>query len=105
MSDSLFDDELQDEGFDVDEVESDEIGMTSDESPKEDAGDDSADEGDVEETSKKKAKFSVFDAMLLVALICVTAATVILVFELRKFGNFPFSFPWRTSEFLNVLGF
>jgi hypothetical protein len=37
--------------------------------------------------------------MLLVALLCATLATLLLFFELRDFGNFPFSFPWRTNEF------
>ena len=96
MSDSIFDDELENEGL---EPESDELGMTSDESPTDEAegagaGAESADQSEQE----SKFKFSVFDAMLLVSLICITLATILLVFELRTFGDFPFSFPWRTSE-------
>ena len=44
-------------------------------------------------------EMTVYDSMLLVALLCATLATFLLFFELREFGNFPFSFPWRTSEF------
>ena len=51
-----------------------------------------------DQATQKGLKFSIFDAMLLLALCCVTAATLILFLELREFGNFPFEFPWRTSE-------
>ena len=63
----------------------DEVGLTSDESSE----------------SKKSilADLTIFDAMLLISLVCATLATLILFFELRDFGNFPFSFPWRTTEF------
>ena len=63
----------------------DEVGRTSDESSE----------------SKKSilADLTIFDAMLLISLVCATLATLILFFELRDFGNFPFSFPWRTNEF------
>lgn len=46
----------------------------------------------------KKSKFNVWDTMLLVSLVCVAVACMLLVFELRNFSNFPFSFPWNTSE-------
>lgn len=89
MSDPILDDaELEN---DVMEPESDEIGQTSEEASE--SGED------------KKREFSVYDAMLLVSLICVSLATLLLVLELRRFGNFPFSFPWRTTEVLNVLWF
>ncbi len=61
----------------------DEVGLTSDES------------------SEKKSLLSsmtIFDAMLLIALVCVTLATLNLFFELRLFGDFPGEFPWRTEE-------
>lgn len=89
MSDPILDDaELEN---DLMEPESDSIGQTSEETS--------------EDGEDKKREFSVYDAMLLVSLICVTLATLLLVFELRRFGNFPFSFPWRTTEVLNVLWF
>lgn len=89
MSDPILDDaELEN---DLMEPESDSIGQTSEESS--------------ENGEDTKRQFSVYDAMLLVSLICVSLATLLLVLELRRFGNFPFSFPWRTTEVLNVLWF
>jgi hypothetical protein len=67
----------------AEEIAGDEVGLTS------------------EETAKKSRLkgFTIYDSMLLVALLCATLATLLLFFELRDFGNFPFSFPWKTSEF------
>ncbi len=69
-----------------------------------DEADDSAGQTSEESTSDDKKKkgfgFTIFDAMLLVSLICVSVATAIMFFELRTFGNFPSTFPWRTSEVL-----
>jgi hypothetical protein len=88
-SDPILDDaELEN---DLMEPESDSIGQTSEEAS--------------ENGEDKKREFSVYDAMLLVSLICVALATLLLVLELRRFGNFPFSFPWRTTEVLNLLWF
>ncbi|MFK7767675.1 MAG: hypothetical protein AB8B55_10680 [Mariniblastus sp.] len=71
------------------ESASDAVGLTSDE---------------LNESNEKKSlleSFTVFDAMLLMALLFVTLATLFLFFELRTFGNFPFEFPWRTDEYLS----
>lgn len=84
MSDMIQGDELNDE---VGVTSAGEIGMTSDEAA-------------AEEKKSWLSQFSIYDAMLLLALIFVTLATLRLFFELRTFGNFPFSFPWRTGEFL-----
>lgn len=90
MSDPILDDaELEN---DVMEPESDSVGQTSEEASE--SGED-----------KKKREFSVYDAMLLVSLICVTLATLLLVIELGSFGNVLFGFPWRTTEVLNLLWF
>ena len=84
MSDPILEDaELEN---DVMEPESDLVGQTSEEAS--------------DESSDNKRDFSIYDAMLLVALICIGMATLLLIFELRRFGNFPFSFPWRTDEVL-----
>jgi len=59
---------------------------------------------------KKKGRFSmgsfdtsqitIFDAALLISLIFISLATLMMFFELRQFGNFPFDgFPWRTDKF------
>lgn len=75
-------DEYLDESVDA---AADQIGLTSDET-----------------TNTKEsllASMTIFDGMLLVALICASLATLFLFFELREFGSFPFSFPWRTNEF------
>lgn len=76
-------DELVDETLEASEADGDEVGLTS------------------EETEKKPRlkRFTVYDSMLLVALVCATLATLLLFLELRDFGNFPYSFPWRTNEF------
>ena len=86
MSDILDDAELENDDLIV--PESDDVGMTSDESP--------VDSSDSDE--KKKPAFTVFDAMLLISLVCITLATLMLVFEINKFGPFPGSFPWRIDE-------
>jgi len=57
--------------------------------------------------AKKKGRFSldtseitIFDAALLISLIFISLATLMMFFELRTFGNFPFDgFPWRTDKF------
>ena len=46
------------------------------------------------------SKMNVYEVMLLISLVCVSLATVLMVFELRTFGDFPNGFPWRTEEFL-----
>ena len=73
-------------------IDDDSIGQTSEESAQE------------EQSEKKGLAFSVYDGMLLLALLCVTAATLILFLELRSFGPFPSVFPWRTSEVLGGSG-
>ena len=79
--------ELIDESDSQMESGDDQVGLTSDESG---------------ENEKKSllASMTIFDAMLIVSLICIALATVILFFELRGFGTFPGGFPWRTSEVL-----
>ena len=53
------------------------------------------------EENSKKLSFNLFDAMLGLSVVFVALAILLLVFELRDFGNFPFQFPWKTSEILN----
>ena len=64
----------------------------------------------VAKPAKKKGRFSmgsfdaseitIFDAALLISLIFISLATLMMFFELRQFGNFPFDgFPWRTDKF------
>ncbi len=73
---------------DAAESAGDAIGLTSDEASNED---------------KKSflSSLTIFDSMLMLALLFVTLATLVLFFELRNFGPFPFDFPWRTNEFLS----
>ncbi len=59
-----------------------------------------SDELDQPKTKSKLLDMNVFEVMLLISLICVSLATILLAFELRTFGDFPFGFPWRTDEFL-----
>ena len=65
----------------------DQVGQTSEEQP-------------VDEKKSGRFKMNIYDAMMLVSLICVTVASLLLLFELRNFGDFPGGFPWRTEEFL-----
>jgi hypothetical protein len=88
MSDILDDADIANDELIV--PESDDVGMTSDESP--------VDSADSEVEEKKKPAFTVFDAMLLISLICIVLATLMLVLEINKFGPFPGSFPWRIDE-------
>jgi len=66
----------------------DQVGLTSDETSE-------------DEKKSLLASMTIFDAMLIISLICITLATLLLFFELREFGTFPGGFPWRTSEVLN----
>ncbi len=79
--------ELLDDSVDAVESSSDsnggEVGLTSDESDKK---------------NSLFGEMTIFDVMLLIALVCVTLATFRLFFELRLFGDFPGEFPWRTDE-------
>lgn len=106
MSDDISDaDSLFDETFaaaeDVSEeiVESvedatDEVGMTSDESDQSDELADSA------EKKSLLSGFTLFDAMLGLAFLFITLATLLLFFELGTFGNvLSGEFPWRTPGF------
>jgi hypothetical protein len=105
MSDDIFDEpELENDlpQSDLDR-EPETVGQTSDEREADEADSQSADDQD-QSSEKKSFEFSVYDSLLLVSLICVTLATLLLVLELRRIdSSFPFSFPWRTSEVLNVI--
>ena len=70
------------------EAEGEAVGSTSDE-----AGRTSDENG--EEKESLLQTMTIYDAMLLVSLICVALATLLLFFELRTFGDFPGGFPWR----------
>lgn len=50
------------------------------------------------DNADKKNSFNVWNAMLLIATICILVACLLLVLELRQFSNFPFSFPWNTQS-------
>ena len=106
MSDSIFDDaEFENDAVEPEsELEPETVGQTSDEGSAETSEESSPE--DVEETTREKPSFSLFDAMLLISLVCVTLATLLLVFELREIdANFPFGgFPWRTTD-VNTLMF
>lgn len=73
------------------EAEGDAVGSTSDEVEQ------TSDENGEEKESLLQS-MTIYDAMLLVSLICVALATLLLFFELRNFGDFPGEFPWRTDE-------
>jgi hypothetical protein len=72
--------------LDIESSESEEVGLTSEET---------ADDG--EEKKSFLSTLTDFDAMLLIGLLCVSAATVLLFLELNNFGDFPNDFPWKTD--------
>ena len=72
--------------LDLETSESEDVGLTSEETNQ-----------DGEERKSFLSKLTVFDAMLLVALLCVSAATVLMFMELNTFGDFPNDFPWKTD--------
>ena len=97
MSNADFEDELENPG-DVapaldeerSEVEASVLGKTSKESEP-DASD--------KKPKRRKLQLSVYEAMLLVSLVCVTLATLLLFWELSNFGNILLlDYPWRTSD-------
>ena len=80
------------QAIEQDELVEDQVGQTSDEA-----------ESSSAEKRFDLSSLTVYEVMLLISLICIGLATILLLFELRSFGNFPFSFPWRTEEvFINV---
>ena len=68
------------------------IGQTSGENPVE-----TARPGTRTESSVASREFPLFNAMLLISLICVTLATGLLFFALREYGTG--FYQWRVSEF------
>ena len=70
--------------LDLESTESEEVGLTSEETDQ-----------DGEEKKSFLSTLTVFDAMLLVALLCVSAATVLMFLELNTFGSFPSDFLGR----------
>ncbi len=73
------------------EPDSSQIGQTSGENPA------AADRGPRTETRPGNWEFPLFNAMLLISLICVTAATVLLYLALQEYGTG--FYQWRVSEF------
>ncbi len=41
---------------------------------------------------------NIYTVMLLISFICVLAGTIVLIGELRRWGNFPSESPWDTSS-------
>ena len=88
-------DELQDDLQDVVDDDLDQLGQTSEEVHE---------TTEAEPTRKRRSRgqkavrgFTVFDAMLLMSLVCITLAAFLMFYELTTFGQFP-GFVWRTDE-------
>lgn len=80
---------LNDDQFVADDQSGDgQIGQTS-----ADIADES---GDGSKT--RRFAFNVYDTMMLIALVCVTLATIKLFMELSTFGALSEGFPWNTAE-------
>lgn len=78
------------------------------ESTSEESASETTDAAVATKPAKKKGRFgsfdtsqvTIFDLALLISLIFISLATLMMFFELRQFGNFPFDgFPWRTDKF------
>jgi len=52
----------------------------------------------VKKAKKDKGGINVWDVMMVISLICVVIACYLLVVELRTFSDFPFSYPWKTTD-------
>lgn len=85
-------DELQDDLQD----DLDQVGQTSEELTESTEADDSRARRRAQAQDAVR-KFTVFDAMLLISLLCISLATFLMFLELTKFGSFP-GFVWRTNE-------
>ncbi len=66
------------------ENESSQVGQTSDDSAAAGADD-------------KPSMFNVWNAMLMISIVCILIACFLLVWELRTFSDFPFSYPWNAD--------
>ena len=92
MSDIYIENEELVSELDTESSESEEVGLTSEETDQ-----------DGEERKSLLSTWTVFDAMLLVALLCVSAATVLMLLELNTFGNFfNNEFPWKVDGMKEV---
>lgn len=49
------------------------------------------------DTDSKPSMFNVWNAMLVISIFCILIACFLLVWELRTFSDFPFSFPWNAD--------
>ena len=61
-------------------------------------GQSSVEAADSGEANQKANGFNVWNAMLMLSMICIILACLMLVFELRTFSDFPFSYPWNTAS-------
>ena len=47
---------------------------------------------------REKGSINLWDVMMIISLICIVVACILLFMELRSFSNFPFSYPWKTTD-------
>ena len=47
---------------------------------------------------REKEDINLWDVMMIISLICIVVACILLFMELRSFSNFPFSYPWKTTD-------
>jgi hypothetical protein len=77
----------------IDDLESSEIGKSSQELPTDSP---EANGAELPKWKQFLADFNLYDAMLLVSLICVTAATIRLFLAFGQYGGF-FDYPWQVQ--------
>lgn len=47
---------------------------------------------------REKGSINLWDVMMIISLICIVVACILLFMELRSFSDFPFSYPWKTTD-------
>ena len=47
---------------------------------------------------REKEDINLWDVMMIISLICIVVACILLFMELRSFSDFPFSYPWKTTD-------
>lgn len=50
------------------------------------------------EPPKRKQGFGIYTMMLLVSFVMLTIGSIIMFTTLQRYGSFPGSFPWKTTE-------
>ena len=53
---------------------------------------------EADHAQREKGNINLWDVMMIISLICIVVACILLFMELRSFSDFPFSYPWKTTD-------